>query len=71
MIHRTEFELRAISKDLFAQFIAQDFNPRSQPFFRFLALKKEAGENQCFGVCKEVIAQKMPFKSLSQPACLN
>ena len=71
VIHRTAFEVAAISKNLFRNFARQDFQTLLNPSLRFRPFKKQSRNCECLPIHKEMICQQMMLDSFRKPSNLN
>ncbi|MNW02941.1 hypothetical protein D3C71_1988030 [compost metagenome] len=62
--------MRAIGQDLFGHFAPQDAQRRDAPGIGLRSHKELTGEQQRFGIGKQVIAQQMDLQAFGQPAHL-
>lgn len=71
LVHRAQFEVAAVRKDLLGDLATQDRAARLQQARSLGSVKEHAREYQRLGVREKVVALQVPLQSAHQPARLN
>ena len=71
VVHRAEFEMRAVVENLLGEFRLQQSEPGPQPAIGFVTRKQTAGKHQRLGIGQKMIAEQMIFERGAENAHLR